>query len=171
MRIEHPRTNEELKKLVDIALSKDNCADLNFIDVSWITDFSYIFSGRYFKGDISKWNVSNGRNFASMFNMCNFNGDISDWDMSNATMTGYMFCNSQFNGDISDWNMERVVSANGMFINSKFNGDISKWKFKSLQSYKDMFKYTENEVMYNRVMEVKATFMLARFEMAMVANA
>ena len=55
-----PKTNLELKSIIEERISKEgpNC-DLNDIDVSLVTNMSYLFYGSKFNGDISKWNVSN----------------------------------------------------------------------------------------------------------------
>ena len=58
-----PKTNEELKEIIKTRISKEglNC-DLNDIDVSLITDMSYLFYMSKFNGDISKWITSNVEN-------------------------------------------------------------------------------------------------------------
>ena len=74
---------EHLKSLIEDAIEKNgpNC-DLNFIDVSNITDMSGLFEDSRFDGDISKWDVSNVRDMRSIFDGSAFDGDISAWDLA-----------------------------------------------------------------------------------------
>src|SRR5579875_1995690 len=96
-----PEDIHHLKHFIhkQIKLKGTNC-DLNFIDVSEITDMKRLFDG------------------------LDFNGNISDWDVSNVTDMSYMFSYSNFNGDISKWNTSKVTFMNSMFSYSEFNGDI-----------------------------------------------
>ena len=54
-----PTRKDELKELINQRIEEQgpNC-DLNDIDVSKMTDMSYVFSTSPFSGDISKWDVS-----------------------------------------------------------------------------------------------------------------
>ena len=114
----HPKTKEEL---IDIILQRikdeGNEVDLNDIDVSNITDMSYLFKFSNFNGDISRWNVKNVRNMEYMFYGCkSYNQDISKWNVSNVINMSGMFakCRS-FAQDISKWNVSNVNNMIRMF--------------------------------------------------------
>ena len=77
----------------------DKTLDLNFLDVSRVTDMSYLFKGFDFlanhsykcrcriKLDISRWDVSNVTKMAHMFDGCDYVdfGNLSQWDRSKVT--------------------------------------------------------------------------------------
>ena len=64
----HPKTNDELKELVDKLIEeRGDDADLNDIDTSEITNMYALFYDSFFNGDISKWDVSNVKNMYHMF--------------------------------------------------------------------------------------------------------
>ena len=89
-----PKTTEELKDLIKQLIKKrGNEGNFNDIDVSNITDMSYLFDDmKEFNGDISGWYVSNVTNMEGMFWNCKpFNQDISKWDVSNVTNMSWMF--------------------------------------------------------------------------------
>ena len=155
-----PKTKEELVKIM-IEEIKENGPDcsLNHIDVSNITDMSYLFEGGSFRvgndshpilsefdGDISEWNVSNVTDMKFMVDNCKYtgkNGDISDWDVSNVTLMTGMFYNSKYNGDISNWDVPNVKDMILMFYNSSFNGDISNWDVSNIKYMSNMFVRSE----------------------------
>jgi surface protein len=95
-----------------------NSVNLNWIDVSSVTDMCWVFSRADFNGDISKWDVSNVKNMSWMFKESTFNGDISNWDVSNVTNMTEMFYESNFNRDISGWDVSNVTNAYNIFRKS-----------------------------------------------------
>ena len=72
------RDKNHLRELIDQAIdNKHMYCDLNFIDVSQVTDMSGLFAGSHFNGDISRWDVSNVTDMSEMFCNSYFDGDIS----------------------------------------------------------------------------------------------
>ena len=140
-------SKEDLKIIISHATKLfGNKCDLNWIDVSSITDMSNLFAGssfdkeyNIFNGDISKWDVSNVTDMSSMFRASMFNGDISKWDVSNVTDMEAMFYDSVFNGDISNWDVSSVTNMYCMFNGADFNHDISNWNINNVTNRLYMF--------------------------------
>ena len=123
-------TNDTIHKIVKDELDRfGHDADLNHIDVSNVTDMSFVFCARAlntkclgFEYDdinpnISKWDVSNVVNMEHMFFFCErFNCDISEWDVSKVENMYAMFYRcKKFYQDLHDWNAENVKSYSYMF--------------------------------------------------------
>ncbi len=136
-----PTNREELEDLISQRIDQygPKC-NLNDIDVSKITDMSFLFCDMTFDGDISKWDVSRVKNMSSMFAGSTFNGDLSKWDVSKVENMNSMFSYSSFNSDISKWDVSRVKNMISMFYDSKFAGDISRWDVSSVKRMHNMFK-------------------------------
>ena len=135
-----PKTKEELRVLIEAEIKKFGVqCDLNHIDISLVTDFSFLFCNSYFNGDISRWDVSSVTHMDSMFFKSKFYGDISKWNVSGVMYMDGMFCGSQFNGNVLGWNVSGVSDMCSMFADSKFNGDISKWDVSKVTNMCSMF--------------------------------
>ena len=145
-------SKKDLKKIIKNEINKHgNNADLNHINISKLTDLSFLFKKSEFNGDISNWDVSMVKDMYYMFDKSQFNGDISNWDVKNVKDMQSMFAKSQFNGDISNWDVSTVKDMCCMFDKSQFNGDISSWNLsdKCKSQLKDFIKKQEKNKFNN----------------------
>ncbi len=110
------KDKKHLQELMKIEIESNGIdCDLNHIDVTNVTDMSYLFYGATFKGDISKWDVSKVTNMEGMFVISTFNGNISEWDVSNVTNMNRIFHSSYFRGDLSNWKPYKLKHCEKMF--------------------------------------------------------
>ncbi|WP_104725860.1 BspA family leucine-rich repeat surface protein [Helicobacter felis] len=123
-----PQSKEELKKLV-----ADESVHLGDIDISKITDLSYVFSH------------STGVGVPPAFTRKNFEG-LETWDTSHVTDMRNMFNNAiHFDHDISSWNVSRVECMSGMFSHCIcFNQPLNNWSVSSVVEMWCMFFCCEN---------------------------
>ncbi len=136
----------ELKKIIKSRRPKGNKVDFNDLDVSGITDFSYVFEDYKYEPLVETWDVSNAKTMDSMFLNCyNFNCDISNWDVSNLQNASSMFYGCEkFNQDLSRWNVKKLTKAAAMFRGcSSFNSDLSRWDVSNVLDFKYMFEDTK----------------------------
>jgi surface protein len=108
--------NNEIHLLVTncVKIFGDDC-NLNWIDVSNVTNMCKLFEDSAFNGDISNWDVSNVTDMGAMFRSSKFKGDISNWNVSNVIYMDWMFYGTLFNGDISKWDVRNVKDMHRMF--------------------------------------------------------
>ena len=79
-----PRDKRDLRKLINYYVTTQGTdVDLNHIDISNITDMSFLFKNSTFNGDISRWNMSHVTEATGMFYKSEFTGDTSNWDLRN----------------------------------------------------------------------------------------
>ena len=139
-------STSELKKIIKSRRAKGNKVDFNDLDVSGITDFSYIFEDYKYEPLVETWDVSNAKTMDSMFLGCyNFNCDISKWNVSNLQDASSMFNKCRkFNQDLSRWNVKKLTKAGSMFRGcSSFNSDLSKWDVSNVLDFRYMFEDTK----------------------------
>ncbi|GLH57625.1 BspA family leucine-rich repeat surface protein [Helicobacter ailurogastricus] len=144
-----PQSKEELKALV-----ADESVHLGEIDISQITDLSFVFShatggGGYapaftrknFEG-LENWDTSHVTNMRGMFyNAINFNHKISQWDVSKVKDMSHMFqfCEN-FNKSLDDWDVSNVENMAEMFCECEsFNQPFQNWDVSKVKNMRRMF--------------------------------
>lgn len=141
-------TNDTIKKIiVDSILKFGYDADLNFIDVSSVTNLNRMFRINYLTHerincDISRWDVSNVTEFSYMLLYCSgFKCDLSEWNVSSGKLFSEMFTGTQIDFDVSRWDMSNAEDTSAMFSYChKFKGNgLEKWKTNSLKACTSMF--------------------------------
>ena len=140
----HPEDNDTLSRLVRYLILEEDTTNLNCIDVSRITDFSYVFADN--SGlpwiDIDEWDVSHGTNFSYMFQDCKyFNADLSKWDVRRGENFEGMFYNCKsFESDLRYWEPYYAENTTKMFYNCEsIDCDFRQWNMRYLKYADKMF--------------------------------
>ncbi len=168
----YPESRGELIDTIEYLMSMygPNCS-LNSICTSKIYDFHELF--KYikpkFKGDVSKWDMSNAKTTVCMFENCfDFNSDISRWDVSNVEdMHGMFYKCETFNKPLENWNVSNVKDMSSMFHKcTSFNQPLAKWKDKISNVENMNFMFDEcknfNQDLSSWDMTKKETFCMLR---------
>ena len=86
-----PKTKEELKEMISQDIQGKE------IDVSNITDMSYLFENSHYNHPLEGWDVSNVTDMNGMFIQSKYNHPLEGWDVSNVTNMSNMFIRSRVN--------------------------------------------------------------------------
>ena len=87
-----PTNKDELKEIINKRIKQEGTdCNLNDIDVSLITDMSFLFNESKFTGNISNWDTSNVKDMFRMFYGSAFSHDISNWNIRRDCNTEMMF--------------------------------------------------------------------------------
>ena len=169
---EIPLQELDISEITDISyvfygVEKINGSISNW-DVSNVMDMSYMFEHSKFNQPIGDWDVSNVRNMRAMFLDSPFNQPIGDWDVSNVRNMSYMFTNSNFNQPIGDWDVSSVRNMKAMFSDSNFNQDISNWDISHVESKDFMFVGCEHEYYKENCGEFERTIYLNHIDPTLI---
>ena len=160
----HPRTKTELLSIIEMKLDQEMSKlkrkgiktlepDLSDIDVSRITDMSYLFSSatssysKYksarFKFDLSQWDVSHVTDMHAMFLHIGYliSLNVSGWNTVNVTNMSEMFAYTGIKElDLSGWDTSNVNDMSLMFNNCDIKKlDLSNFSSQSLREMHGMF--------------------------------
>lgn len=140
------KDKDELKRIIHnvTRVYEHATENLNFLDVSNVTDMSYLTQNSYFNCDISDWDVSNVTRMEYMFAASKFNGDISKWNVSKVTNMSCMFKDSMFNQDISNWDVSSLEYMPEMFARCPFNHPLNDWNVSNVKSMTYVFEFNPN---------------------------
>lgn len=151
-----PQTKEELQSILKELIEKDE-TDFNCIDVSNITDMSYLFyndSIRIIKDfDVSDWDISNVTTTEGMFGHCyGFTGKgLENWNFSNVKDMNAMFYYCyKFDCDVSNWDVSKCENMCQLFMKCHvFKGvGLENWNMESVINVSWMF-YDCKEVKFD----------------------
>lgn len=88
----HVSGRNELVEIVRKCVWPNPECDLNWVDVSGVTDMHNLFEGTPFNGDVSEWQVGQVTDMDHLFRRSAFRGDISKWDLRNVDDLAKIYC-------------------------------------------------------------------------------
>ena len=151
--------NELVKIIVEeFKKSTNDVVDLNFIDISNITNmwslFRHVAMGCHVdikklrNVDISKWDVSNVKYFRhTFFDYTNFDCDLSGWNVHNLENAEMMFsrCENFKGTGLDKWDVSNLKIASAMFSSCiNLNVDLSNWNTSNIHNIDRMFYKCSN---------------------------
>jgi hypothetical protein len=125
---------KDKQELIKIIKAAPDDADLNYLDVSLITDMRELFKNTSFNGKIDAWDMSNVTSTSEMFSRSQFNQEIGNWDISNVTSMREMFYGSPFNQAIESWDTSKIIQRIIWVICSKREGKYPRVKKSTIRS-------------------------------------
>lgn len=170
-----------LKNMFSNNFTFNSASNINFWDISKITNMSGMFSGcDNYNQALSQWDTSNVTDMSNMFlEAKSFNQNIGTWNTSSVTDMSQMFKNAyQFNSNIGNWDTSNVTNMSEMFFadfnsgfTSKFNKNIGNWNTSNVTDMSAMFS---GAVLFNKDIgnwnTSNVTDMSQMFKMALVFN-
>jgi surface protein len=117
--------------------------DINYWDVSNVTDMGAAFDGSKFNQPLNNWDVSNVTTMDAMFRASPFNQPLDNWDVSNVTnMRAMFYFASSFNQPLANWNVSNVTTMYNMFWGAiVFNQPLANWDVSNVTNMRAMFHF------------------------------
>ncbi|RIY32816.1 hypothetical protein CJP74_03450 [Psittacicella melopsittaci] len=123
--------------------------DLSQLDVSRVTNMSYLFAQAVFSHPnlgLANWNVAQVTNMSFMFQGACFKypQDLENWNVAQVTNMQNMFALASNLGDLSlaSWQVGQVTNMSAMFKKAHdFNGNLSQWNTAKVTQMQEMFYY------------------------------
>ncbi|TLE03339.1 BspA family leucine-rich repeat surface protein [Helicobacter japonicus] len=132
------------------ALSEEIQEWVTHLNVSQVTDMSYMFFMSNFNKDINAWNVGRVENMEAMFaHNFRFNQPLDKWNTSRVKNMAEMFyCALSFNQNIQSWNVGNVENMRHLFgglcavdSTSGFNQPLNAWNVSRVRDMSGMFAW------------------------------
>jgi len=115
--------------------------NLNWIDVSGIEKFDYVFFEKLFGGDISLWKFDSATSLDCMFHSAklNYAVDITKWKFPKVKTARAMFSHAHVACEMNGWEFPEAEDMSYMFSHAFVYTEIFRWKFPKIKSVIYMF--------------------------------